>query len=136
MQAEFSMTRDEMKGDFDRVVGKFTTMAAQFAEQQSKQLFAAVSEAAESSGNVVSGRGGLTQDAFLELMEKVQVDLDPKTREPKNAVFVMHPGMARRMIPEKEAWEQDPVFKQRVAALREKQWIAFCDRESRRSLVD
>ena len=62
------MTRDEMRnGSFQTIVSKFDDIAETFAEAQSQILFATVSEAAESVGNVVDAKGKLTKEAFLEL---------------------------------------------------------------------
>ena len=55
------MTRDEMRnGSFQTIVSKFDDIAETFAEAQSQILFATVSEAAESVGNVVDAKGKLT----------------------------------------------------------------------------
>ena len=67
------MTRDEMRnGSFQTIVSKFDDIAETFAEAQSQILFATVSEAAESVGNVVDAKGKLTKEAFLELLGKVE----------------------------------------------------------------
>ena len=54
-------------GASKRSFSKFDDIAETFAEAQSQILFATVSEAAESVGNVVDAKGKLTKEAFLEL---------------------------------------------------------------------
>ena len=135
--ADFSLTRDEMRQpDFQLVVSKYAEMAETFAEEQSKILFATVSEAAASVGNVVDAKGKLTKEAFLECMRKMQWSFNPQTGEPQRPTMVLHPDTLAKIKDELESWDQDPEFKAALSAIEQQQWLDWRDRESRRRLAD
>ena len=137
IKAGLSMTRDEMrKGNLQSVLSKFGEMAETFASEQSKILFATVSEAAESVGNVVDAKGRLTKEAFLESMRKRQWSFDRKTGEPRHPTIVLHPETFEKIKPEIESWERDPEFQAAMSAIEEQQRVDWRDRESRRRLAD
>ena len=133
----FTLTRDEMRRpNFQVVLSKFAEMAETFAAGKSKMLFATVSEAAESVGNVVDAKGKLTKAAFLDLMRKMQLDFNPQTGKPKRPTMVLHPDTLAKIKDELESWEQDPEFMAALAAIEEQKRLDWRDRESRRRLVD
>ena len=135
--AGFSLTRDEMRQpDFQLVVSKFGEVAETFAEQQSKILFATVSESATSVGNVVDAKGKLTKEAFLELMRKTQMSFNPQTGEPRRPTIVLHPDTLAKIKDDLESWEQNPEFTAALSAIEQQQRLDWRDRESRRCLVD
>ena len=135
--AGFSLTRDEMRQpNFQLVVSKFAEMAETFAEEQSKMLFATVSEAAESVGNVVDAKGKLTKEAFLELMRKMQGSFNPQTGEPQRPTMVIHPDTLAKIKDDLESWEQDPEFMAALSAIEQQQQLDWRDRESSRRLAD
>lgn len=135
--AELTLTREEMQEpNLKTVFKKYDQMAEKLAETQTKDMFNKISEAAESVGNIIDAGGKLSQDHILELLSKVQTDFDPETKKPINAIFVMHPDLAKKVIPQMKEWEDDSAFQKRLAEVNEKQWIAWRDRESRRRLAD
>ncbi len=135
--ARFSLTREEMRrSDFQPVVSKFAEMAETFAAEQSKTLFATVSEATESVGNVVATKGKLTKEAFLEMERKRQWSFNPQTGEPRPPTLVLHPDTLATIKDEIESWQQDPHFKAALSDIEQQQWLAWRDRESRRRLAD
>ena len=134
---ELSMTRDEMRcGSFQTIVSKFDEIAETFAEAQSKILFATVSEAAESVGNVVDAKGKQTKEAFLEMVGKVEWGFDPQTGEPRRPTLVVHPETLEKIKDDVEKWKQDPVFLVAMSEIEQRQRLACRDRESRRRLAD
>ena len=137
ISAEFSMTRDEMRnGSFQTIVSKFDDIAETFAEAQSQILFATVSEAAESVGNVVDAKGKLTKEAFLELVGKVEWGFDPQTGEPRRPTLVVHPETLEKIRDDMEKWQQDPHFLTAMSEIEQQQRLNCHDRESRRRLAD
>lgn len=135
--ASSSLTRDEMRhGSFQDIVSKFDEMAETFAEAQSKMLFATVSEAAESVGNVVDAGGKLTKEVFLEMRRKMPLDFDPHTGEPQYPTMVLHPETYEKIKHDLESWGQDPEFLAEMSAIDEEKRLDWRDRESRRRLVD
>lgn len=137
LEAEFSLTREEMRqGGMAAVRKRYEEVAEFFAEKQTKDMFAKVSAAADSVGNVVDAGGQFSQEHFIDLFEKVEVDYDPETRRPKNAMFVMHPDTYRKVVPQIKEWEEDAAFQERLKRVHERKWLEWRDRESRRRLVD
>ena len=138
LEAEFTMSREEMKsGGMEAVRSKYEQVAEVFAEDQTKDMFAKVSAAADSVGNVVRAEGApLSQEHLLELFERVEADYDPETKEPKNMSFVMHPDMARKVIPKVQEWEKDPEFQKKLKEVHERKYREWLDRESCRRLAD
>ena len=135
--ATLSLTRDEMRyGNFQEVVLKFDKMAETFAEAQSRTLFAKVSEAAQSVGNVVDAKGKLTKEAFLEMCHKIRLDFNPKTDEPQYPTIILSPETMAKIKPDLEDWEQDTEFSAEMSAIEQQQRLDWRDRESRRRLVD
>lgn len=135
--ADFRLTRDEMRQpNFQVVLSKFAEMAETFAAGQSRMLFATVSEAAESVGNVVDAKGKLTKEAFLELMRKMQRDFNPQTGEPQGPTMVLHPDTLAKIKDDLESWEQDPEFMAALSAIEQEQRLDWRDRESSRRLAD
>ncbi len=132
-----SITRQEMRhGTFQVVLSTYDEMAEAFAEAQSKMLFATVSEAAESVGNVIHANGALTKEKFLELLNTVQRDFHPRTGEPQPLSLVLHPETLARIEHDLESWEEDQHFVAELSAIEQRQRLDWRDRESRRRLVD
>ena len=137
ISAKFSMTRDEMRnGSFQTIVSKFDDIAETFAEAQSQILFATVSEAAESVGNVVDAKGKLTKEAFLELVGKVEWGFDQETGEPRHPTLDVHPETLEKTRDDMEKWQQDPHFLTAMSEIEQRQRLNCHDRESRRRLAD
>ncbi|MCY3706535.1 MAG: hypothetical protein OXH08_13735 [Gammaproteobacteria bacterium] len=135
--AGFSLTRDEMRQpNFQVVLSKFDEVAETFAAGQSKTLFATVSEAAESVGNVVDAKGKLTKEAFLELMRKMQCDFNPHSGEPQRPAMVLHPDTLAKIGDDLKSWKQDPEFMAALSAIEQQQRLDWRDRESSRRLAD
>lgn len=134
---ESSVTRDEMiAGDVALLFKKGEDTAEYFAETQTRALFDAVSTAAKDSGNIVEGHGEFDQESFLALLDRFETRFDPETRQPTGGMFVMHPDLAAKVVPKLRDWEKDRDFVARVAEIHDKQWIAWRDREARRTLAD
>jgi len=135
---EFVLSRDEMKQfDLQAIQQKLTRLAEQIGQAQTKRMLQVAGEAADSVGNVVHAGGDLTQDKFLEVFRRVQMDFDPATLQPKPGfVWVMHPDMAASVVPKVKEWEKDPAFNaeyERIMAMKREEWR---DREANRKLVD
>lgn len=132
-----SITRQAMRhGTFQVVLSTYDEMAEAFAEAQSKMLFATVSEAAASVGNVIHANGPLTKETFLELLETLQRDFHPRTGEPRSLSMVLHPDTLATIEHDLKSWEEDPQFVASLATIEQRQRLAWRDRESRRRLVD
>jgi len=138
-RSEFSFTLkcEEFKRfDLAVVREKLIDLARQMGEDQTKRMLEVVKEAADEVGNVVHAGGELTQDKFLDVFRKVEMDFDPKTLKLLPGFsFVMHPDMAAKVVPKVQEWEKDPEFNakyERIMATKREDWR---DREARRKLV-
>ena len=131
-----SLTPDDMLGSFAEIISKFGEMAEEFAEAQSKKMFATIQEAAESVGNVVDAEGKFTKETYLEARRKIQMDFDPRTGAPRHPTMVLHPTTLEKIRPDVEKWGEDPAFLAELAAIEQEQRLAWRAREARRRLVD
>ena len=136
---EFPLTlsrEDFKRGDLSAVCEKLVDLAREMGEHQTKRMLEVVKEAADEVGNVVHADGELTQDKFLDIFRKVELDFDPKTLKLLPGFsFVMHPQMAEKVIPKVRGWEGDPEFTakyEHIMATKREEWR---DREARRKLV-
>ena len=133
----FTLSRDELKRfDLSVVLQKLVDLARQMAEEQTKRMLEVIKETADEVGNVVHAGGEFTQDTFIDIFRKVEMDFDPKTLKLLPGFsFVMHPEMAAKVIPKMQEWEKDPEFNakhERIIATKREEWR---DREARRKLV-
>ncbi len=117
-------------------MAKFKRTAESLAEAQGKMMFTTASEAAESVGNVVDAKDMPIREALLEVQRKVQLDFDPRTGEPRHHTMVVNPEMFEKIKDDLEGLERDPGFLAELAEIRQKKWMDWRDRESRRRLVD
>ena len=134
----FQITPEEMKTfDVPSLQKKLLSMAEQLSEQQSSTLFKSIAQAAESVGNTVNAQGDFQPRHFLELLEKVDIDFDPKTGEiAPGFSFVMHPDTAESVMKKVSEWEKDPGFIAAHKAVMDQKKKNWNDRENRRTLVD
>ena len=133
----FTLSREELKRPDPSVVRqKIIDLARQIGEAQTKRMLEVVKEAADEVGNVVHADAELTQDKFLDIFRKVEMDFDPKTLKLLPGFsFVMHPEMASKVVPKVQEWEKDPEFNaeyERIMATKREEWR---DREACRKLV-
>ena len=132
-----SLTRDAMRqGNFQSIMSKCDEIADTFAAEQSKTLYAAIGEAAESVGNVVDTKGKRTKEAFLEMCRKIRLDFNPHTGEPQYPTIILSPETMAKIKPDLESWGQDSEFLDEMSAIKQQKWLDWRDRESCRRLVD
>ena len=133
----FTLSREEFKRcDLSAVCQKLVDLARQIAADKTKRMLEVATEAANEVGNVVHADGALTQDKFLDILRKVDMDFDPKTLKLLPGFsFVMHPETAATVVPQMQEWERDPKFTAKhegIMATKREEWR---DREARRKLV-
>ncbi len=135
---DFSLTREEMHHFSEQTTAKVIAMAQKFGEDQARSMLEVAGEAANRVGNVVKAADGeFTKENVLDIFRKVQMDFDPKTGlVAPGFTWVMHPEMAKKVVPQMKDWERDPEFNreyERVMQIKREEWR---DREARRKLVD
>ena len=130
------LSREEMMTtDLPGLFAKLTECAQTVADAQESTLFASVASAAGQVGNTLNAEGELEPKHLLELLNKVQMDFDPVTEEPRQ-IIVMHPETAAKVIPKIKEWEKDPQITaelDQVLARKREEWRA---REDCRKLAD
>ena len=110
-----------------------TEAYASIHDQQSRRLFEVMNEAVEESGNKVNAKGSeLSQELFLEMLEKVECNPDDMS----GFCLVVHPEMAGTLQRKQEEWLQDPAFVEKLTALEHRKRREWVDKESHRKLVD
>ena len=89
-----------------------------------------------STGNVVDAKGKpLTPDQFLDVMERIEMSFD-QNGKPMLPQIVCGPQMVEQMKKILEQIDTEPELKQRHDELLRRKRENWCDRESRRKLVD
>jgi hypothetical protein len=90
--------------------------------------------ATEKVGNVIPIKNGvITPEAFVEMMEKVEIDFDEAGQS--RSSWLLPPDMAAELQKNYQAWQQDPVLKAKFAELERKKKDQFHAREATRRLA-
>ncbi|MDV2495029.1 MAG: hypothetical protein RX316_02325 [bacterium] len=119
----------------EKLIEKLKAVAKDLAKQQEEPLFETLTSLSEESGTVVKGSGEpLNPDLLIEVLEKLDIDFDHKTGQPRMPTIVVSPQLN---IEEKlKEWEADKKAKIKYQTLIEKKRQEWRDRESNRKLVD
>ena len=124
------------KGDA-AVFEQVPVIAAQMIDSQVQMLRRGVDAAVEHTGNAVHAAGApFSQDLYLEMLQKVQIQFDDDGRPSIPSLFHPDPAFQARMEARLSEWMQDPTFRDRIEAAITKQRQDWNDRESNRKLVD
>lgn len=137
-QISVEMSRDDMRSlDAAGLRRHLLSLAEQAAEHQAKLLLTRVGEAAASVGNEIDAGGELKPEHLLEMLRKVQTDFDPVTGHRKpGQMWVMHPDMAKKVLPKVQEWEKDPDIITELVRIEDEQREQWRAREARRILAD
>ena len=93
-----------------------------------------VEAATEKIGNVVTIKNGvITPEAFLEMMEKVEIDFDEHGQS--RSSWFLPPEMAVELEKNYQTWQQDPQLKAKLAEVERKKMEQFRARETNRRLA-
>lgn len=93
-----------------------------------------VEAATENVGNVIQIRNNeITPEAFLEMMEKVEIDFDEDGRS--RSSWFLPQTIAAELHKSYEAWQEDPILRTKLAALEAKKKEEFRAREVTRRLA-
>ena len=118
----------------DRLTNKLDPVADEMARQQSAMFYGKLHEITSEAGMTVNADGKpLSQDLFLELMERRDIDFDEHGR-PQN-LFVGSPQMCDLFARSLAQWDEDPTFRTRHDEILQRKREAWRDRESNRKLV-
>jgi hypothetical protein len=120
----------------DRLLERVDAIAEEAARQVSQVTFRKMDEITREAGMAVDAAGSPpTQEIWLKMFQKMEMDFDPKTGRPE-VTMIMHPVMAEAMKKLWSEWENDTVFMKRYDEILAEKREEWRDRESRRKLVD
>jgi hypothetical protein len=135
--AELAIPREQMfEMTVEQLRDHVAALSSQFAEQQSRMMFARVAEAVDAVGNVVSAGELGEREAFLEMLRRIQTDFDPETLEPKNQIIVVHANHIDAFRAKVQEWSKDQEFVAEMQRIKDDQLEKWRARENRRKLVD
>ena len=114
---------------------KLNAAAEEMARQQAALFYNRLTEATSSVGNAVNAHGEpISQDLFLELLERREVNFDREGRP--EGVMVSTPEMAEVLMKRLVEWNEDSEFRRRHEEIIKRKYEEWRDRESNRKLVD
>ena len=82
-----------------------------------------------------AGGGALNKDLHLEMMNKVDMQFDPATGQPRMIMWASA-NMLADFQKAMEEWRKDPEFVRKSKEILSRKYEEWRDRESRRKLVD
>lgn len=120
----------------EKLFARIEAIAEEAARQVSQITFRKMDEVTREAGMAVDAAGSPpTQEIWLKMFEKMEIDFDPKTGKPE-VTIVMHPVMAQAMQKLWVEWEKDSGFMRQYNELLAQKREEWRDRESRRKLVE
>jgi len=120
----------------EKIKAKLDVVAEDAARQMSQGIYAELQQATEQSGNVVNAKGQpLTQELFLDLLEKIDTEFGPNG-EWVPPSLVMHPDIWEANEAKFREWEKDKEFADRQTEIINKKREGWHAREALRKLVD
>jgi hypothetical protein len=142
---DFSPKKHEVKSSYSVADGKgmtlesFDASAKELGEglgrQFWQQLFAAVEEATDATGNQVKiSNGEITREAYLQMIAKTAHGFDEQGK-PTN-MFILSPEVGKKLEAQHAEWSKDPAFTAEVAAIQRRKKEEWDEREARRRLVE
>jgi hypothetical protein len=119
------------------IVRHVDNMADQMIGQIVPNMFATLREASDEVGNVVDGGGRpFSFEMWLEAVEKLQIEFDEHTGQPRLPTMVVNPTLGERVRALLPEWERNAEYKARSSALIARKKEDWDDREGNRKLVD
>jgi hypothetical protein len=123
------------RGDtLEHVIAVMAKGGADMGAKMQDGILKGVEAATEKVGNVVTIKNGvITPEAFLEMMEKVEIDYDEDGQSQSS--WFLPPEMAAELHKNYQNWQQDPQLKAKLAELEKKKKEQFRARETSRRLA-
>ena len=134
VQGDFSVSVDEAPTlTPEKIAAKLDTIADQMASEMTREIFATIEQAADEAGNSINAKGQpLTQDLFLELLSRIEIDFT-KDGIPLMPTMVVPPGFDKSVL---DKWNNDPEMGKKHEEIMSKKREEWNEREARRKLVD
>jgi hypothetical protein len=132
---EFKVSIDDVRsGDFNRIVERVLVVGKKINDDMAKSMFRTVEEATQEVGNVVKGE--FSVETFFAAIEKIEMDFDKQTGQPKFPSMYVHPSNSEKIKETLTNAESNPLYKKKFSQLIEKKRKEWNDREATRKLVD
>jgi hypothetical protein len=120
----------------ERLDTKLAGIADDIARHLSESFRQTMDTTTREAGTAIDAGGApFSKELYLQGMEKIEINFDPKTRRPE-LVFWAGPKMVEAMQKAWEDWKQDREFMRKYNDLMARKYEDWRDRESRRKLVD
>ena len=120
----------------ERLDTKLAGIADDIARHLSESFRQTMDTTTREAGTAIDAGGApFSKELYLQGMEKIEMNFDPKTRRPE-LVFWAGPKMVEAMQKAWEDWKQDREFMRKYKELLARKYEDWRDRESRRKLVD
>lgn len=135
--SEYQITREEVEsGDFESIFKKFQKMGDDAASALAQYSFKFISQVIDKTGNTVNANGKFTYEKFIEVVDKMPIDFDDETGEPRMPSLYIHPDMAGQVKELIQEAESNPENKSRFEQIMERKKEEWRARENSRKLVD
>lgn len=137
MSSKFTINLDEVPDlTPEKLKAKLDAVAEDGARQMSQGIIRELQLATEQVGNTVNAAGKpLTQELFLEMIEKIEIDFTPDGQWIPPSI-VMHPDVWKANEAKFKEWEKDKEFAERHMRIISRKREEWCAREALRKLVD
>jgi len=136
-RTEFSVAfKDVAALTGEKLEAKLNEIADDLARQHSQAVQAVLDRTTREVGNAFDAGGApLSKEMHLQMMERVEMNFDPKTRKPETTFWASQ-KMIDALKTALAEWSEDPEFVRKSKEITDRQYEAWRDRESRRKLVD
>ncbi|MGD0228573.1 MAG: hypothetical protein ABSF71_40255 [Terriglobia bacterium] len=137
MEAKIELPRGLSSSEtYEDFLRQTSEAAKSIAQQSEGVLFSTFEEETKQVGNAIDvGGKPFHPDIMWDAIEKMDLDFDERTEQPKMPTIVVHPEMMKAIAAKIPEWEADVALQKRRTEVLRKRKEEWRDRESRRKLV-
>ncbi len=141
---EVSSTATIKNEDFYKITSEdwsnqFVNLAKDIAGQIDSSIIKAANEAVEETGNIISSKGGLTSDSYLEALEKLPISFENEDRSKPNLPGIAtHPTTIEKALElaKQETQEEKLTFHKRMEEILDKKYKEHLKEMATRRIID
>jgi hypothetical protein len=132
--AEIRFSREEIEHfTMDNALAAIQEMAEQLGKHQSKTMFEMMDKVTQKSGNVVQGKGAMTNELIIETLSKM--DHDFRDGRSSGISIVVSPEMIKHMDKLQDEFRSSPELQKKYNDMMAKKYDEYRDREMDRTLA-
>ena len=122
----------------DDIRGRVAAGVADVASQTARGAFATLGEEIERAGNLLQVADPFSPGAYLQMLDRTDVDFDEARDKPELPQLIAHPSQQARLRERWSAMTADELndFKRRVEEILDRKYAEYVSRENARTLVD